>query len=287
MKKKRNAIFLISEKGGVGKSTLAKAILDHLRRIAPQGSDAPDNVFAADLQPKVNQLANCYGIKSERDGRLAYDPSLNDLDVFGGVISASLESEAGINAIGGSLDSQADHMLFDLPGGKSEGLADVFGRLSTFIEEVRGAGYRVVAVIALSYLKTSASEIEEVMRVWGGDVHYVAALNLGLADRSDFIFFDGARANEMGFPAKRIAQAGGIVVEMSPLQHATYAELDADEVPFSRAATDASLYQRVTRVRVTNWLEEMDSEIAKMALIDYSKEDLGRFAAAQARKARK
>lgn len=286
MVRKRNAIFLVSEKGGVGKSTLAKGILDHLRRIVPDGRTQPDQVYAADLQPKVNQLANCYGIKKAGvNGELPkYDLALNEFDIFKGVISADLETDAGRELIGSSIECGADHLLFDLPGGKSEGLAEIFGKLSTFINEMRSAGYQIVVVIAMSYLKASAAEVDAVMKIWGASAKYVAALNLGLADRSDFIFFDGERAGEMGYPSQALLKAGGVVIEMPRLQHTNYAMLDADEVTFSDAATNPNIYKITPRIRIKTWLQLFDSEIAKMGLLDYSPADLDEFKSAQEQK---
>jgi hypothetical protein len=233
------------------------------------------------LQPKVNQLGCAYGIKSkDASGKLVYDDGANKENPFEGVLSASLESHTGTDAVAESLESNADFLLFDLPGGKAGGLKEVFGKLSTLISEMESSGYEIVVVLVMSYLKASAVEVGEVVSLWGPTAKYVVVLNLGLADRDQFIFFDGDRSDQCGYPAKLLAKAGGVVVEMQGLQPQVYAELDADEARFSDAVTDTESYKRATRVRIREWLEIMDSEISKIGLIDYSPEMLSAFALA-------
>lgn len=284
----KKAIFVVSEKGGVGKSTVAKALLDHLRRIPAAGNEEPSHVLAFDLQPKINQLGNAYGLKNvDANGKETYSSSLNKMSPFMGVISASLEDDNGREIVGDSIESNADFLLYDLPGGKSDNLKEVFGKLSTLITQIKVAGYDIVVVMVLSFLKASAAEVGEAVAVWGEDARYVAVLNLGLAEREQFIFFDGERADQVGYPAKRLEEVGGVVIEMPKLQASTYAELDADEISFSLAASSGGPYKRTKRVRVQDWLEVMDSEIAKIGLEKYSVDSLKAFEAAQQKKASK
>lgn len=281
----KKAIFVMSQKGGVGKSTFARGLLDHLRRHHPAGSAAPARTIAFDLQPEVNQLGLAYGLKKD-DGRggLAYDAAANLLNPFSGVMSLSLRDDKDVEMIGEALDYGADILLFDLPGGSVDEMKSVFGTLQEFIGEYKAAGYEIVVAMAMSYLAASAAGVEEIMRVWGPSAKYVAVLNLGQAPREDFIFFDGERAERFGYPKDRIEAAGGVVVEMPYLQQSTYALVDADGVGFSEAANpDSSTYSRTHRVRIRGWLERFDVQITKMGLIDYRQEDIDAFAAAEQR----
>lgn len=279
----KKAIFVMSQKGGVGKSTFARGLLDHLRRYHSAGSDAPAKTIAFDLQPEVNQLGVAYGLKKD-DGRggLVYDAAANLSNPFAGVISLSLRDDKDVEMIGEALDYGADILLFDLPGGSVDEMKSVFGTLQEFIGEYKAAGYEIVVAMALSYLAASAAGVEEIMKVWGPSAKYVAVLNLGQAPRDDFIFFDGERAERFGYPKDLIEAAGGVVVEMPSLQQSTYALVDADGVGFSEAANpDSSTYSRTHRVRIRGWLERFDAQIAKMELVDYRQEDMDSFAAAE------
>lgn len=277
----KKAIFVMSQKGGVGKSTFARGLLDHLRRFHPSGSTVPAKTIAFDLQPEVNQLGIAYGLKKAVvNGDMVYDAAANLSSPFEGVLSLSLRSDKDVEMLGEALDYGADALLFDLPGGSIDEMKSVFGTLKEFIGEYRSAGYEIVVVMALSYLAASSAGVEEIMKVWGSSAQYVAVLNLGQAPREDFIFFDGERAERYGFPKELIEASGGVVVEMPALQQSTYALVDADGVGFSEAANqDVSSYSRTHRVRVRSWLEKMDTEIAKMGLIEYNQADLDRFAA--------
>jgi hypothetical protein len=281
----KKAIFVMSQKGGVGKSAFARGLLDHLRRYHPAGSDAPAKTIAFDLQPEVNQLGTAYGLKkNDGRGRVAYDAAANLSSPFAGVISLSLKDDKDIEMIGESLDYGADILLFDLPGGSVDEMKSVFGTLQEFIGEYKEAGYEIVVAMALSYLAASAAGVEEIMKIWGDSAKYVAVLNLGQAPREEFIFFDGERADRYGYPKDMVEASGGLVVEMPALQQSTYALVDADGVGFSEAANpDSSNYSRTHRVRIRGWLERFDAQFAKMGLIDYKPEDLDAFAAIEKR----
>lgn len=264
----KKAVFVMSQKGGVGKSTFARALLDHLRRIHPAGSSEPAKTVAFDLQPEVNQLGMAYGIKKQGANGMEYDAALNKLNPFEGVLSMSLKNPKELKSLGDALDFDADILLFDLPGGSIDEMKSVFGTLQQFLGEYTDAGYDIVVVMALSFLYASAAGVQEIMNVWGPSAEYVAVLNLGLASRDQFIFFDGARAGRCNYPANQIIQAGGTIIEMPALQSDTYAEVDADGISFSEAADpERSPYSRVNRVRIRGWLQRMDDEIAKMGLI--------------------
>lgn len=278
----KKAVFVMSQKGGVGKSTFARGLLDHLRRYKPDGSAATAKTIAFDLQPEVNQLGIAYGLKKRDDGRggMIYDDAANLSSPFAGVLSLSLKDDKDVEMLGEALDYGADILLFDLPGGSIDEMKSVFGTLQEFVGEYSAAGYEIVVAMALTYLAASAAGVEEIMKVWGPSTKYVAVLNLGQAPREDFIFFDGERAERFGYPKDLIEAAGGLVVEMPALQQSTYALVDADGVGFSDAANpDAASYSRTHRVRVRSWLEKMDTEIAKMGLIEYNQADLDHFAA--------
>lgn len=276
----KKAVFVMSQKGGVGKSTFARGLLDHLRRYRPDGSAATAKAIAFDLQPEVNQLGIAYGLKKD-DGRggMIYDDAANLSNPFAGVLSLSLRDDKDVEMLGEALDYGADILLFDLPGGSIDEMKSVFGTLQEFVGEYSAAGYEIVVAMALSYLAASAAGVEEIMKVWGSSAQYVAVLNLGQAPREDFIFFDGERAERYGFPKELIEASGGLVVEMPALQQSTYALVDADGVGFSEAADpDNSAYSRTHRVRIRGWMERFDAQIAKMGLIEYGQADLERFA---------
>lgn len=277
----KKAIFVMSQKGGVGKSTFARGLLDHLRRYKPNGSDTPAKTIAFDLQPEVNQLGIAYGLKKD-NGRaeMVYDDAANLSNPFAGVLSLSLREDKDVEMLGEALDYGADILLFDLPGGSIDEMKSVFGTLQKFVGEYRSAGYEIVVAMALSYLAASSAGVAEIMNVWGPSVKYVAVLNLGQAAREDFIFFDGERAERFGYPKERIESSGGLVIEMPAIQQSTFAMVDADGVSFTQAAdSDAAIYSRTHRVRVRSWLEAMDAQIAKMGLIDYQQKDMDAFAA--------
>ena len=259
---KKKAFFIVSQKGGVGKTTFSRALLDYLRR-----QEGPRSV-AFDADPKIAQLAAAYGLK---DGAGEYDPAQNLADPFGGVIVFDVRDEKRIELMANALDMNADLLLFDMPGGSIDDMRKLFGNLERFIDEYRSMDYEIIVCMVINHLFASARNIETVLDLWGDDVKYVVVKNLGQAKADEFVFFDGADMSltkRAGSPAERIKKLGGIVIDMPELPRDTYAMLDADALPFSQAAeASVSSYSRTHRSRIGYWMKDMDAQLEKLGLM--------------------
>lgn len=276
-KNKKTAVLTMSHKGGAGKSTFARGLLDHLRRFGLE------KILAMDGQPNVGHLSNFYGLKSPQpDGSMKYDPALNREDIFGGVLEFDARSTE-IKKLGDILDMNPEFILVDMPGGAVQEASRAFGGgLNSFVDVYKDEGFDIVVALAVNNLKASSQSLADIVKAWGTDgIRYAAVRNLGVAERDQFHFFDGHRAAEAGSPAALIKSLGGVVFDMPKLDADTYAYVDAAEVAFSDYAENRQLAGRSDRERMKTWLKLFDLEVYdKLGLIEnYSPAAVAEFEA--------
>lgn len=264
----KKAIFTMSHKGGAGKSTFARSVLEHLRTFAPK-----TQVVAVDCQPKIGHLANYYGLKGA-DG--AYCPDANLMKPFSGVQVIDIANAKNFIGLVDVLDLDPEILLVDLPGGAVESLKAAVGGIDNLKEAYFEAGYELNIAIGVNHLLSSAESIHDILSTWGDDgVRYIPVLNLGVAERDQFVFFDGERAAFAGRPADRLAQLGAKEFLLHSLEADTYALLEAARCPM-REAIDAD-FSRGHQVRAQKWLARIDAEIFKLGLVDYAEEHEAAF----------
>jgi len=178
----RRAIFVLSQKGGPGKSTFSRALLDVLR------CDRNMTVGAFDADGNVGQLLQYYGERVE-NGRL-----IPDQDPIRGDFPFDIRDKVARDNVVNALDLDADVLLFDLPGGAVDSLTTIIkaeNGIKALVQEYRDAGVAITIVIVMSIVHASASNVVKTINLFGPDVDYVAVKNLFFGAPEDFLFFDG------------------------------------------------------------------------------------------------
>ncbi len=261
----KKAIFVLSQKGGVGKTTCSRALLDYLRH--PEDGSAPKATVAAfDGDKNIAQLADAYGIK-DKEGK--YLRAANETDPISGVALFDARSKKGAETMASALDAGADILLFDLPGGSVGDMKTVFGNMERFLDEYRESGYEIWVIIVINHLFASAKNIRTVIDIWGDSARYVVVKNLGQADDDQFVFFDGPEAERAGDPAALVESVGGRVIRMPALDPDTYAKIDADAIPFFVAADREreGRYLRPHPERARYFLRDMGKELDSLGIV--------------------
>lgn len=203
----KRAIFVVSQKGGSGKSTFSRALLDYSRFQNDQ------RVAAFDADGNVGQLLQYYG---RRDEQGKQDP----LDgVFPFDIRDAIQRDNVINA----LDYEADMLLFDFPGGAVDALQNILQSergITALAEEYHRAGYAVTVAIVISNILASANNVIRIMNTFGPDFNYLAVKNLFFGNEDDFLFFDGftdPEGNTVGGKGRsKLLESGGNVISLPP-----------------------------------------------------------------------
>lgn len=175
----KRVILCLGSKGGVGKSTVGRALLDLLRK-------GGRLVSAHDLDSNTASLS------------LVYD----DRDPVRGVAPEELRANAGAwstptlwaSAIANDV---VDDVLLDIPGG---GLQDFMARFAAGVETLRELAHRgkreIVVVSVIGILDDSFMTAQDVFDVFGSHAHHVVVKNGFFASSPDhFVLFDGAVVN--------------------------------------------------------------------------------------------
>lgn len=259
---KRKAIFVLSEKGGVGKSTQSDLLVGYFRNKFPAL-----RVLAFDADPNVGHLRTVHGIK--KNG--VYDQRANVAQPDKGVICFDVkDKKEGFMSID-LIDFKPDVAIIDMPAGSANVFKNIFGNgdVSSIKNEYKKEGIDIVIVIVIDALKCSADNVKRIIEVWGNDVQYVVARNLSRGE--NFIFFegydtDGSRLDaEDKTPKEMLVEMGGSVIDIPALDADTYALINANGQSFYDAANPSVSHLKsrgrrsVTNEMIKNFERQMES----------------------------
>lgn len=256
MKHKRRLILVTGQKGGVGKSTFARALLDLLRGRGQQ-------VAAYDGDGVTGQLVQHYG--ERRDGQL-----LPEQDPLVGVGHYDLRNRRDRERLLESLHGEASVLLHDLPAGALTAITeavDITGQSAiALVEAARAMGYSTTVVIVINPDQASARAVVNSIQAFGDRARYVIVKNLNGCALSDFIVYDGfvdALGQPAGGEARQVARDARAVELMMPeIFRTTALKIDLWSLRFSDAVHDPRM-QIQDRTRVSQWLYLMERAVVQ------------------------
>ena len=216
------AIFAVSNKGGVGKSTVVMRIADYLRFVLKE------QTLCYDLDP-VGTSSTRYGFKNEQG---IYDVLANKANPYDGFnrIDVRLNAEH----VGDTLNRKARWRLYDFPGGYTDP-APIFGDADALIEEFALVKSKVVVVYVINDDEEPAAGIVETMKQWGPKVKFVIVKNLNFSEENEFNFFEGDFAEAIGAPGRVARENGAIVTSLPKLDGPSRQTLQALKMPTTLA----------------------------------------------------
>ncbi|WP_428560976.1 MAG: hypothetical protein ACP59X_17860 [Solidesulfovibrio sp. DCME] len=250
----KRAIFILSQKGGSGKTTFSRALLDHLR----QGHGLA--VAAFDADGAVGQLVQYYG---SRDAGGQLDQPQNPMTGVG-VFDLRRSEQRG--TVVDALDLGADTLLFDFPAGCLEDLGRVVGQagVGALLDEYEREGFRVTVAVVVSNVQSSAGNVLAAMEVFRDRVDYVTVKNLFYGKPEDFLFFDGFTGADGrlygGQALGALSRYGGKVMHMPALPGREYALCDMYCLGFSEALSHPAL-RRSQRGAIAHFLREFGTAV--------------------------
>ncbi len=253
---KKRLVLVSGQKGGVGKSTFSRILLDSLRR---QGR----SVAAFDGDGAVGHLHQYYGEKQNGKLSQTQNPLL-------GVQRYDLRDRRDREQLLESLHSNASVLLHDLPAGALSSITeavDVTGQSAmALVDAARQMGYWTTVVIVVNTDTASARAVETTIEAFGDKAQYVIVKNLNGCTLDDFIVYDGfndATGQRTGGDARRVAQnARAKELLMPEIFRTTTVKIDLWSLRFRDAVNDPRMHIQ-DRTRISQWMGIMDAEIAK------------------------
>ena len=228
----KRMILVTGDKGGVGKSSFARGLLDVYQHLG----------------------INCRAYDSDRRNAQLYrhyqrSPS--------GVAEIDITTKGEADALLNDLEAHpANVVLVDMPAGAGEWFEDLEADLN-LIESVAELCYRLTLVSVVSRVKDSINALRLLMDYCDHTVDYVVVKNLYFGEASKFARFDASKTRE------HLLKLSGIEIIMPDLFDDSYDAVDQHDLPFRSASAADSPLSRAHRSRINQWLKTMETEVRK------------------------
>lgn len=230
-------VLIGNNKGGVGKSVVARALADLYRSINGKV------VHIFDTDGGTGSLLLSHGSRDDNGGLLKeQDPAV-------GVGYFDIRSDKDRAKLLDNLAAGAQVVVCDMAGGSLNEISRIVDDgdgVSGFVEAVNAQGYDIVIMNVLSNVQGATTSVRDYLNAFGSGAHHVAVINKTWGkDESDFPFWYGFTNSDGvqkgGKTRADFLEAGGVEIHFPALQGGTFAKVDASQVPFSAAAESHDL----------------------------------------------
>ena len=232
----KKLILIVNNKGGVGKSVIGRALADLYRATSK-------TVHIYDADGGTGSLLLSYG---ERD---ASGNLLTTQDPAKGVAYYDVRSDGSRNTLLDCLGAGAPIVVHDMAGGslgELKRIVDDGDGVDGLVDAIKGQGYDIVLLHVISNVSAATASVRDYLNAFGDNATHVAIVNKAWGkDDSDFPFWfgytDGNGTTKGGKARADVLANGGAEIHFPSLQAGTFAKVDAENLPFSKAAESADL----------------------------------------------
>ncbi|TCB60158.1 hypothetical protein E0J20_09195 [Rhizobium leguminosarum bv. viciae] len=250
---KKRLIFIVNNKGGVGKSVIARALADLYRHLKM-------SVAIYDADGGTGTLLISYGTRDGNKGLL------KEQDPLTGVAYFDIRSDSQRSQLLDNIENGADTILVDMAGGsltEITRIVDDGDGVSGFLSAVESQGYRLTLLHAISNVQAATQSVRDYLNVFGDKADHIAVVNKAWGTKDeDFPFwygFEDSNGVKKGGKAKSDLEAiGGKEIHFPALHPGIFAKLDAANLPF-RQAVDSSDMTLTDRTRLNKFIENADA----------------------------
>ena len=224
-------VIITGDKGGTGKSVVARMLLDIYR-------DRKYNCIAYDCDESNPQLYRHYH-------KLAP-----------GVRTLKLNRRGGADALQDDLKQFSPRVsLVDLPAGAAEYFRSISQDISLFYNAER-FGYKVTMISVLNRQKDSISQLKKLVEFCGDKVDYVIVKNLYWGEEYKFTRYNNSKTR------KAVQKLGAVELEFPELFDDIFDLVDEGDLTF-REAIDSERLTISNQSRIFNWVENCEVELQK------------------------
>lgn len=224
-------VMTISDKGGAGKSAMARLIADYF-------FVTKTPALLVDADGEVGQLAKFYAERDE-NGRIKKQQTPGV-----GVIRYALHGQQSEKEkIATVLDYGADLILVDFPAAGLT-LMEQLQNSVGLLDDIKSEGYTPVFVNPINPFAASMRTVKRMISMGGIDSEYIVIKNNMFADGAeDWIVWDGCEETGIKPSSGKnaLAQVGGIEIELPKLRLGAMSLIDEFNLTFETACNDMRL----------------------------------------------
>lgn len=252
----RRVALVASEKGGVGKSVFTRTLVDHLRTNGRR-------LAAYDADGSVGATVRVLG---SRDAMGSIESVQNPIE---GISYYNGRTDDERNILLDSIESGEKLYIHDLAGGLLADLTRIVDGgegLEGLLDAYATNGYRLTVFHVISPDVGSTQSVARWLSLIGDRADHVAVINLKHGKPpSDFPYWYGFRdangAAKGGRTRQNLLDNGGVEIEFPALPAGTFAKLDAENIPFTRA-DKAGLLTITERAHVAKFLRDFAAALS-------------------------
>ncbi|GJD22615.1 similar to mobilization protein MobD [Rivularia sp. IAM M-261] len=227
-------VLVTGDKGGTGKSVMARILLDTYR----------------------HRNINCIAYECDQSNPQLYR-HYNQLPP--GVQTLKLNQRGGADALQDDLGRFSPKVsLVDLPAGAAEYFEEIANDICLF-ENAQRMGYRITMVSVLGRVKDSVVQLKRLVDFCGAQVDYVVAKNLYWGSENKFIRYDNSKVRST------IAAYGGVELLLPELFDDIFDFIDSNDLTF-RLALEHDALTVSNKSRIFGWIDKAETELTKAAV---------------------
>ncbi len=246
----KRVALIANEKGGVGKSVFTRTLVDYLRT-------GGKRVAAYDADGSIGATARVLG---KRDIKGAIERVQDPVEGIG-YYNGRADDER--NILLDSIESGERLYVHDLAGGLLADLTRIVDSgegLDGLVEAFDAHGYRLTIFHVISPDVGAAQSVARWLNLVDDKADHIAVINLKHGKPpGDFPFWYGFKdakgVSKGGKTREALLASGGIEIDFPALPSGTFAKLDAENIPFSRA-DKAGLLTITERAHVAKYLRD-------------------------------
>ncbi|WP_144158057.1 cobalamin biosynthesis protein CobQ [Paraburkholderia sp. BCC1885] len=243
-------VMVCGDKGGTGKSLMARALADRFRR---EHRDA----LIIDGDGEIGNLFQFYATL-DKNGEPVADQIQN------GVVPIRFTGpERERDQLLAAVDLARPLIVADMPAASLTQLKQ-FDSDTGFFAELARNDYRPTLVNVLAPFSASTRTVREMIELAGKQADYVVAINQWFGDHEDFFMWYGNAQAEPNPGQAMLRDSGGIEIALPKLQAGVLVAIDDLMLTFSDAREDARL-TTPQRSRLYRWVKAVDAELDKAA----------------------